>query len=605
MLSGTTNIALSQYKNVDEKHIFFVQRWYEMLEGRTIDMYRYNILNTCVACAELADVIDKTMSGLLTSRQNVDDCKEEAFEIVKADTILEKHNRPLRNMLLRILTSRIDSKQRGDVLDDKNGAFYISLNRLKYQLKTPVRELENLYLGYIMQELEESINNQVLDKIEYNMGVLISQCISKGWSAKGLFLLATYFEGEDTAEEKWNEFKNKLISPALDSIEIYYSIKIETRPGLTSENVRNVIRSLGLQVKKGSEIINDEANKQNLFSKLKAQTSYIVINQQATDMHACVLSVINSLNNKLNVATFYNAIDPWIANSPQIIAYNCATHVAETLQLKDIFKTFDYIDSRNGVFEDSYHIFSDADKAHVMNKLSAAFAYTNLSRTSVFQENKYISLWIALESVMRTGQYSDIISHVKCVLPEIMCIRYIYRVVRNFSEDCIRCGIPNDSALSINMQLLNKKALVQQLISIFRDPQNYAILYARCEKSMLLQYRCAEIHRLLNDREAIRTKFEHYTRKIRRHIQRLYRIRNEITHSAFREDKSLVIYIEHMYSYLAQLVSEVVYYIEHKNVESVEEAFAILLENYNTYMELLKENAMPIKEVLPIGIVEL
>lgn len=94
MLSGTTNIALSQYKNVDEKHIFFVQRWYEMLEGRTIDMYRYNILNTCVACAELADVIDKTMSGLLTSRQNVDDCKEEAFEIVKADTILEKHNRP-------------------------------------------------------------------------------------------------------------------------------------------------------------------------------------------------------------------------------------------------------------------------------------------------------------------------------------------------------------------------------------------------------------------------------------------------------------------------------------------------------------------------------
>lgn len=605
MLSGTTNIALSQYKNVDEKHVFFVQRWYEMLEGRTIDMYRYNILNTCVACAELADVIDKTLSGLLTSRQNVDDCKEEAFEIVKSDTILEKHNRPLRNMLLRILTSRIDSKQRGDVLDDKNGAFYISLNRLKYQLKTPVRELENLYLGYIMQELEESIDNQVLEKIEYNMGVLISQCISKGWSAKGLFLLATYFEGEDTAEEKWNKFKNKLISPVLDSFEIYYSIKIETRPGLTSENVRNVIRSLGLQVKKGSEIINDDANKQNLFSKLKAQTSYIIINQQATDMHACVLSVINSLNNKLNVATFYNAIDPWIANSPQIIAYNCATHAAETLQLKDIFKTFDYIDSRNGVFEDSYHIFSDADKAHIMNKLSAAFAYTNLSRTSVFQENKYISLWIALESVMRTGQYADIISHVKCVLPEIMCIRYIYRVVRNFSEDCIRCGIPNDSALNINMQLLNKKALVQQLISIFRDPQNYAVLYARCEKSMLLQYRCAEIHHLLNDREAIRTKFEHYTKKIRRHIQRLYRIRNEITHSAFREDKSLVIYIEHMYSYLAQLVSEVVYYIEHKNVESVEEAFAILLENYNTYMELLKENAMPINEVLPIGIVEL
>lgn len=604
MLSGTNNVALRQYKKVDEKFIFFVQRWCEMLEGRTIDMYRYNILNTCVACAELADVIDKTMSGLLTSRQNVDDCKEEAFEIVKADTILEKHNRPLRNMLLRILKSKIDSKQRGDGLDDKNGAYYISLNRLKYQLMTPVRELENLYLGYILQDLKESIDNQVLEQIEYNMGVLISQGISMGWSAKGLFLLATYFEGENTAEEKWNKFKDKLTSPILDSFEIYYSIKIETRPGLTSENVRDVIRSLGLQVKKGSELISEDPDKQNLFSKINSETSYIVINQNATDMHACVLSVINALNSKLSVATFYNAIDPWIANSPQIVAYNCTTHIAETLHLRDIFKTYDYIDSRNGIFEDSYHVFSNTAQAHITSKLSAAFAYTNLSRTSVFQENKYISLWIALESVMRTGQYSDIISHVKFVLPEIMCIRYVYRIVRNFSEDCIRCGIKHDATLNINMQLLDKKALVQQLIAIFRDTTMYSTLYTRCEKSMLLQYRCSEIHRLLNDSNAIRAKFEHYTRKIRWHIQRLYRIRNEITHSAFREDKSLVIYIEHMYSYLAQLVSEVVYYVEHKNVESVEEAFAILLENYNTYMELLKENAISVNDVLPTGIVE-
>lgn len=80
-------------------------------------MYQYNILNSCVACIELSDVIEKTMSGLLTSRINVDDCKEEALTIVRCDQILEKHNRPLKNLLLRILGGKIEGKSRGDILD--------------------------------------------------------------------------------------------------------------------------------------------------------------------------------------------------------------------------------------------------------------------------------------------------------------------------------------------------------------------------------------------------------------------------------------------------------------------------------------------------------
>ena len=206
---------------------------------------------------------------------------------------------------------------------------------------------------------------------------------------------------------------------------------------------------------------------------------------------------------------------------------------------------------------------------------------------------------------MRTGQYADIISHVKLVLPEVLCIRYLYRIVRNFSEDCIRCGFKTNAALGINMQSTDKKALVRQLISVFRDATAYQTLETCCGVNTLLKYRCADIHQLLNDTTAIVEKFDHYTQKIRWHIQRLYRIRNEITHSAFKEDKSLVIYIEHLYTYLAQLMSEVVYYVEHKGVSSVEDAYAIILESYKTYHELLKEGHMSITEVLPHGVIEL
>ncbi len=604
MLSNSNDSRLRQ-KNVDNKYIFFFQRWQELLESRTLDMYQYNILNTYVACVELIDVIEKTMSGLLTSRINVDDCKDEALSIVKCDEILEKHNRPLRNLLLRILGSKIDGKARGDILDDKNGAQYISLNRLKFQLQTPVRQLEQHYLSYVLEELKASIDAQDKAKTEICMKALISQCISMGWSTKGLFLLSELFEGEKSELEKWTAFKNRITTDGNTFFEIYYSIKIETRPGMGAENVRDTIRAVGLRINTGSEIINGDENRRDLYSKLSAETTYIISEVSAADLYSAVLAVINTLNSKLSIATFYNTISPWIANSPQIVAYNKSSHTALALRLTDIFKTYDYIDSNNGVFEDTNRIFTNGAKEHITTKLSAAFAYTNLSRSSLFQETKYISLWIALESVMRTGQYSDIISHVKFVLPEILCIRYFYRMVRNFSEDCIRCGFKTETSIGIDMQSANKKELVRQLICIFRDSQAYQVLHTRCSANSLLDYRCSEIHELLNDPTAIIQKFEHYTQKIRWHIQRLYRIRNEITHSAFQEDKSLVIYIEHLYTYLAQLMSEVVYYVEHKNVSTVEEAYAIILESYRTYYELLKEGGLQVADVLPTGVIEI
>ena len=206
---------------------------------------------------------------------------------------------------------------------------------------------------------------------------------------------------------------------------------------------------------------------------------------------------------------------------------------------------------------------------------------------------------------MRTGQYSDIITHIKTVLPEILCIRYIYRIVRNFSEDCMRCNLKSCNDISLDFSENDKKKLVQKIISVFRNEPQYQILKSKCGHNKLLLYRCEEIHKLLNDKEAIKQKFDHYTTKIRWHIQRLYRIRNEITHSAFNETKSLVIYIEHLYAYLSQLMSEIVFYVVHKDVDSVEEAYATIPEIYKTYCELLERDNLLIGDVLPNGIIEL
>jgi len=604
MLTGCNNNALS-HRLVDDKHIFLYQRWQELLDSRTLDLYQYSILNTSVACNELAEVIDKTITGLLTSRQNIDDVKAECLSILKSDDILPKHDMALYKTLLRIVGSKIEAKQKQESPEYKNGAFNTSLNRLKHQLMTPVRLLSSKYIHYVLDEIKFDIDNYNQIKLDKHLSFLISECIYRGWSAKGLFALSKCFEGAGCTEEKWLKFSGEFLSAQESSFEIYYSIKIETRPGISARDVISIIQSLGLEVKKGSEIIDSFSARGDLCTKLDAKTYYIVVSLSASDMDSAALSAINQLNKKLSVATFYNTINPWIVNTPQIVVYCNNTSKAMPLKIKDVFKTYDYIDSANNVFEDTKSILINPNKALIMNRLHTAFSYTNLSRSSLFQETKYISLWIAIESLMRTGQYPDIISHIKCVLPEILSISYIYRIIRNFSEDCIRCGVKNEPSLGITMEILNKKQLVIDLIKIFKDPIKFALLEQRCQINKLLFFRCAEIHRLLNKNSIIVEEFEDFVEKTRWHIQRLYRIRNEISHAVFQADKSLTIYIEHLYAYLSQLISDVVYYIEHKHVDSIEEAVSIIPEDYRTFIELVEMDYIENRDVLSNGIIDI
>lgn len=604
MLSSNNNFPLIRYQNINEEYVFFIQRWREILESKTLDMYQYNILNSCVACDEFADVIEKTLNGIFTSRQNVDDCKAEALEIVKEDFILEKHNKPLKNTLLRVLSSRIDSKSKNENLDDKSGNFYTSLNRIKFQLKDPLRQLKRLFLEYILEDLKEAIDSSNNEIVNSCVGALVSQCIFQGWSAKGLTNLSQYFETTESSVIKWQKFSEKIKSDTLVNFEIYCSIKIESRRGLSVDEVKETISSIGLEIINGSEIIQQKNENIDFCSKINSETTYVLTRVDLTDPYSAVLRAINLLNSKLSVATFYNTIDPWIAISPQIVVLNTTDGQSENLKLTDIFKTYDYVDSNNAVFEDTKQIILNSGMDDVKNKINSVFAYTNLSRSSVFQETKFITLWIALESVMRTGQYQDIITHIKAVLPEILSTRYVYRIVRNFAEDCIRCKMKKCDELDLNFEQEDKKELVKKIILIFRDATKYSILLEKCKRCKLLCFRCEEIHEILNNSEILYSKFEHYTKKIRWHIQRLYRIRNEITHSAFNENKSLVIYIEHLYSYLSQLMSEIVHYIIHKEAQSVDEAYATITENYNTYMELIKEGRMDINEILKNGIIE-
>jgi len=219
-----------------------------------------------------------------------------------------------------------------------------------------------------------------------------------------------------------------------------------------------------------------------------------------------------------------------------------------------------------------------------------------------------MNLWVALESLARTQMYDNIFSNIKETLPEALCLRYIYRIVRNFIEDCGRCDVDfSFSKLTVNIKQQNKQELVKEVIQVLNDPVSFSELETKCKVNSLLFSRAHSIQILVSDASYARAKLEKHYKMVAWQIQRLYRYRNEIAHSALQKNSSLIIYIEHLYDYLSIYISEIVTCIEKNNLESIEEALCIIKSNYDVFISLANNRDYTTiqSRVLSSGIIDL
>ena len=111
-----------------------------------------------------------------------------------------------------------------------------------------------------------------------------------------------------------------------------------------------------------------------------------------------------------------------------------------------------------------------------------------------------MNIWIALESLCRIDTYENIVNSIITLGPNAICLRYPYRLVRNFLEDCIRCDLKFDfSTKTIDLKSDNKEKLITETIDVFRDPTLYAESETKCQVNALLYQRYGEMLRFLTD----------------------------------------------------------------------------------------------------------
>lgn len=554
---------------VKEEYFLFCQVWKELTDDRTFDSYQFKSFNVINGISELIHNIGNFLEGFVETTHSIESVSAELKKAVGRDNVLKMSFSNIRNLILESLGKKYEKTT--------------ELKGLRYQLELYKEELADKYDDALVDVLVDAVDSNNISSTIALTASFISRCIDHGWSNKALCNKLDLKNGKEI-----KEFLKKILNSSEQKYSILFPFRqlaVKPPKGKTKEEskayVKNQLNKFGISVLGKDEIIQ---NNTQINTQLIKEEEYIVVPSKGTDMYSASHGAIISLSNVLNILSFFSVVEPWSVKNKTWIGYNTEAPFSLSLKPLDIYRTYEYLDSSSTIYNRIERLIHDEEQQELYQKLVSAFSYTNLSQVSMSVEEKYMNMWIALESLSRTDAAGGIISNINQCIPSACCLRYVYREVRNFAEDCGRCNVSLDfGSIKIDMQESNKEVIVCQLMQVFRDETLLQRLSERCSVCSLLQYRVQELYKIITDEMSLISHVQSHHQTIKWHLDRLYRIRNEIAHSALFQNVSTVRYTEHLYDYLAIYISELARFAANKNNTKFGVLAAAINENYKEF----------------------
>lgn len=567
-----TNDSELLQRNIDSKYFVLYQVWKELTDYRSLDSYQYKVMNSLSAINELVNVLNNSLRRVYTGNHNINECKAETMSIIKEDPVLKKYYFNYWNILMSHLSEKAETEAQQ--------------RALRYQLEYIYNEIANEYFEKLVEILVNSINEGDIRGVVENANRVVSNCVTRGWSSNALYDFVDILIDSKSDSSKWDIFKEKILKKQPDEYHALIPLKVRiiankvTHESVEEKLIEN-IKSMGINVLSIEEL-NATYSYINDYS---SDTKYLDISILAFDYYSASHIAISKYANILNMFSFYNVIEAWNIKDISWYAANTSLQQSKKMNSKDLYGTYAYLEGAAKILRESLSIAQG--EGTLKTRLSATYSYANMSKASYAIEEKYMNMWVALESLCRSDVYDNIISNVLETVPAALCNRYAYRKYRNFAEDCIRCGVDLKFSLqSYQIKNPDKYQLVKDILSIFKDAQLYSELSDKCKVNSLLAHRCAELHEQAVDGERMVNSIMKHYKNVRQQLSRLYRIRNAIAHTAALEDVQMVRYIEHLEDYLSEFVAEIIRTTEEKSIDQIEIIFEMIKDNYRQFVDL-------------------
>ncbi|MBQ3654357.1 MAG: hypothetical protein II954_08070 [Synergistaceae bacterium] len=555
---------------VDPKYHLFCQVWSELLHKDTLSPYKYSLMNSISCLEELTTILHLRLDGITSSDEDIKDCSHEAARLLAKDPVPRKYHAGVFEALTR---------NNGNIKDDKNISENYQKRARLYLAEYSLAALKPGYLAKILTELEEAINSGSQENITVCTECLISYCVYLGWSPAALYYSIRILHNSGT----WEDFKS-FIAGGRQNYKVYFPLR--TEDNVRREQDRTSIHSVNLREITSMDFpIIDSARLVRNFhdipghDKFEKGQDYIEISAEAFDPYSASSAAVRKISGTLNLLAFYGRIKAWNIRGALWGVFDTQSRELSWISEDDIVYTYDYrpIDTRSKTYLSAKSIVKQDSQNDITRRLVSVMNYVNMGKRSYSFEERFINLWVGLESFCRSDVYSSIILNVLEPVSAVMCRRYIYRLFYNFIADCRRCG--EDIIGSYGSS-------VEDVISALRDENIYPILETRCSVNDLLKIRCREMRSLAVSKLAAAEKVTSYHTQIRRQLGRLYRLRNSIAHNAETYTSNyLSTCTNQLDECLKVFIDEVITYSDSRQGLGLKCLFEMLKDNYAIFEE--------------------
>lgn len=151
-------------------------------------------------------------------------------------------------------------------------------------------------------------------------------------------------------------------------------------------------------------------------------------------------------------------------------------------------------------------------------------------------------------------------------------------------EDLKRC--------KVNWDVEGKSSKVKQehrFLELLLNEGDAQDLIEKCRNvNILLFYRCEKLINDLSNNKRASQLLKRHKINVERHLQRLYRIRNEIIHSGDTHYNPNI-FIKHLREYVESLATVVLYRMRNNSIENLEEALSMIKDNVQITTEVLSK----------------
>jgi len=504
---------------IDKSEKLFIQLWSELFNPDTIDTYRVRVMNASSILDELEEVITDSTNEIVPHLTNVIFVAKEAERILKGDFICQKYFKSETAFAIKYIRSLWDKPKKDQLVP-----CFSKLKLLK-------EKLDSDYFNLLLKELEDAIFvSKNLEDIQVITKALSTQLIHKGYSFNYLYNRKSLFLDNTRGLDfraKFNYFKTDILKPSR-------TFRVVFKFSATGN-----ILSFGeiFSIKLLEKFNPDSTTKEESEFDEQAGEFYGELNVESPDPYSAVYASRKSISLIQNIVR-YEYRKKEFKVSPNFLVYddtNTNVYLYPSTQRPLGFISAGK-DNRFKKYLETFDILMNSSKRKIdkdsVDRIINSFHYFRLSLDSAEPETRFLLNWIAFEYLVKINMNKGLIEKVVNYIPKLFVTQYLNKLLKDFASNIFRLRCDRHILISAGVQINpNKQIDISTLFELLRDTSKSNTIISSND-TPLFEQRVNDLANILKDSESIQSKLQEHLEDVQWNLQRIYRVRNKIVHSA-------------------------------------------------------------------------